>query len=318
MAESDEWLKLIKGISEERDTDYFLFSGPIYEDQADRMIEAIRGIKIKRSNAALILCTHGGSADCAYQIARTFKRRYKKFTVYVFGHCKSAGTLLAVGANEIVMSEFGQFGPLDVQLADKEELFGQTPALDVQQSLVTLSKFTFDTFFDYFLKLDPGRNLSTKTAGEIAKSLALGITTPIAAQIEPLLLGRVDRSMKIAEAYSERLSKDFVGKSKLCGGYPSHSFVIDFEEAKTMFPSLREPDDRESGMEGMLRRWGRLPSPRTEWIGVLSPVKDCEKSTNDDSATGKTKTDSGTKANGGAGSGHAAMAASGDEARAYM
>jgi len=49
--------------------------------------------------------------------------------LYVFGYCKSAGTLVAVAADQIVMSEFGQFGPLDVQLSDKNEIFGQTAAL---------------------------------------------------------------------------------------------------------------------------------------------------------------------------------------------
>jgi len=209
----------------------------------------------------------------AYQIARTFKRNYKKFILYVFGKCKSAGTLIAVGANEIVMSEHGQFGPLDIQLADKEELFGQTPALDVQQSLATLSKFTFDTFFDFLLKINPA-GLSTKIASDLAKNLALGITTPIAAQIDPLLLGRVDRSMKIAEAYSERLQKDFKGKAKLSGGYPSHSFIIDYEEADTIFSNLRAPDEDEKQIEKQARAWNRCPNPGTDdWAGLLSKEK---------------------------------------------
>jgi hypothetical protein len=80
-----------------------------------------------------------------------------------------------------------------------------------------LSTFTFDTFFDYFLRLDPGRGISTKTAAEVAKSLALGIVSPIAGQIDPLLLGRVDRSMKIAAVYMERLQQNFQGKTKLTG-----------------------------------------------------------------------------------------------------
>src|SRR5439155_3718886 len=103
---NDEWEKLLVRISEERDSDYYLFSHAVYEDQADRMIDAIRKVTTKRTNAALVLCTRGGNADSAYQITRTFKRNYKKFTVLVFGNCKSAGTLVAVGANELVMSEF--------------------------------------------------------------------------------------------------------------------------------------------------------------------------------------------------------------------
>ncbi len=267
--EVDRFQSIIAKISEALDADLYLFSNSVYDDQADRFIDVVRAVQTKRTNAGLIFCTHGGNADAAYQISRCLKRNYKKVILYVFGKCKSAGTLVAVAANEIVMSEFGQFGPLDVQLADKDELYGQTPALDVSQSVATLSDSAFNCFIDHFLKLEPGRSMSTKTACEIAKALALGIVEPIASQIDPLLLGRVDRSMKIAEAYITRLSPTFAGAKQLIGGYPSHGFVIDFEEAKLLFQNVREPSPDERELEDLLRKWTKVPK-QDNWIGLLS------------------------------------------------
>ena len=284
--ELESFQTLIDGLATSLDADIYLFSSAIFDDQTDRLVDTVRKLEKRRTNAALVLCTNGGSADAGFRLARCLKKNYKKLVLFVFGNCKSTGTLVAVGANEIVMSEFGQFGPLDVQLADKDEFYGQTPALDVSQSISTLSESAFNCFIDHFLKLEPGRSLSTKTACEIAKSLTLGIVEPIASQIDPILLGRVDRSMKIADAYIMRLNPNFMNSKKLIGGYPSHDFVIDFEEAKTLFQNIREPSAVECEAENILRRWNRVPK-QSDWIGVLSSqIKDAPNENNAAATTG--------------------------------
>jgi hypothetical protein len=260
----------VSEIAAKLEADVFLVSSGISERCGNSFIEIIRGIPKKRANAVLILTTNGGSADAAYQMARCVKKHYKKLMLFVFGYCKSAGTLVAVGADEIVMSEFGQFGPLDVQLADKNEMFGQTAALDVSQSLATLSDSAFKFFTEHFFNLGPGQGISTKTAVDIAKTLTLGIVEPIASQIDPLLLGRVDRSMKIAEAYGIRLNPNFKNIKRLIAEYPSHEFVIDFMEAKTLFSSVREPDSKEAELEQILRQFQCVPYPKNDLIRLLS------------------------------------------------
>lgn len=265
-----EFTQLVDKSAQETNSDWYLFTGAVSDNTYNRMFDAISKVKHRRENACLVLCTNGGSPDCAFQIARLFKRLYKTFTVFVFGYCKSAGTLTAVGADVLVMSDGGQLGPLDVQLADKDEVAGQTAALDVQQALQTLSAHTFQNFLDYFIKLEPGRYVSTKTAGELAKGLALGVISPIASHVDPLLIGRVDRSMRIAQAYIERLNPDLQNKEKLIGGYPSHSFVIDFKEAEQFFGKrLRAPTPDEIQIEGQLREWACVPR-QANWVGMLS------------------------------------------------
>ncbi len=116
------------------------------------------------------------------------KRYYQYFTLYVVGHCKSAGTLIALGADEIVMFDFGELGPLDVQLSKEDEMTN-TSGLSLRQAIMVLQDEAFSMFEDCFLKLKgrSGGTITTKTASEISSSLVTGLFAPVFAQIDPLL-----------------------------------------------------------------------------------------------------------------------------------
>src|SRR5689334_13741086 len=90
---------IIKTLSDQLRADLFIYSGPIERPYASKFLDIVETNK-HSENVALIICTHGGDPDAAYIMARFLKCHYKRFTLYVFGHCKSAGTLLALGANE--------------------------------------------------------------------------------------------------------------------------------------------------------------------------------------------------------------------------
>lgn len=64
----------------------------------------------------LVLHTPGGLVLASYQIARAIKRRRGKVTVFVPYYAMSGGTLIALAANEIVMSEHALLGPTDPQI----------------------------------------------------------------------------------------------------------------------------------------------------------------------------------------------------------
>lgn len=69
-----------------------------------------------------MLVTTGGDADAAYRLATTLQNHYETITCYVTGYCKSAGTLVAIGAHSLVMSDCGELGPVDVQLYKEDEI----------------------------------------------------------------------------------------------------------------------------------------------------------------------------------------------------
>jgi ClpP class serine protease len=93
----------LDSVTEKQDADLLLISSSLQDRSADRIIDILRKIAPRKKNIGLILVTGGGSADAAFQIARYVKRRYKRTLLYVFGSCKSAGTLIAVAADEIIM-----------------------------------------------------------------------------------------------------------------------------------------------------------------------------------------------------------------------
>ncbi len=250
--DAKELQKIATQFADEHDSDVLFYTGPIERPFDIELINKCSSWN-KRKNVSLFLCTFGGDANAAYRIARSIQQKYEKFTIYICGPCKSAGTLLAIGANEIVMSEYGEMGPLDVQLGKKDEIFETDSGLTILRSIETLEEKAFELFEDCFLKLKmrSGGRITLKTASELANSLAIGIMGPIVAQIDPMHIGEVSRAMKIGFEYGARLSE--VSKNTkedalntLTYYYPSHGFVIDFPEAQTLFHNVRIPNSDEN------------------------------------------------------------------------
>ncbi len=64
----------------------------------------------------IVLHTPGGLVLASYQIARALHRRKSRVTAFVPHYAMSGGTLIALGADEIVMSDHAVLGPLDPQI----------------------------------------------------------------------------------------------------------------------------------------------------------------------------------------------------------
>jgi hypothetical protein len=244
---------LIKKIAEQNDSDLFLFCGTISDRTVDEFVAKLRDKHSKKTNCSLLLTTYGGDPDAGYRLVRAIKRYYTDLILYVYGSCKSTGTLIALGANKIIMSDYGEFGPLDIQLAKDDEL-SNTSGLSYLQSLTSLNEQIFRSFESSFLNLKrkSGFTITTKTAAEIGSKLAVGLISPISAQLDPVKLGEVQRAIKIADAYGKRLCEDTSIVSRLIAGYPSHGFVIDYEEASRIFPNVRFVNQQEALLERML------------------------------------------------------------------
>ena len=235
--------------AEKMNTDILFYNGPIRFSAKGLQTVSRR---FKRENVLLVLVTSGGDPNGGYKLARLLQKHYKKFTQFVTGWCKSAGTLVALGANELVFSDCVELGPLDIQTTKKDDLFSQESGLTVMTALQTLEDRALVTFENFFLKiLNQGEgSITIKTAGEIATSLTSGLYSSMYAQIDPLHVGEMGRAMSIADHYGRRLAGN--GKNInpellkfLLTNYPSHGFVIDIEEAKILFNEVRQPDPLE-------------------------------------------------------------------------
>jgi ClpP class serine protease len=67
----------------------------------------------------LIMHTGGGLITAGYQIARALKSHRGRVTVFVPCFAYSAGTIISLAADEIVMSPDAVLGPIDSQLSQK-------------------------------------------------------------------------------------------------------------------------------------------------------------------------------------------------------
>jgi membrane-bound ClpP family serine protease len=249
-----------------KNADVFLFSHAIDRSNATLFSKRVTSINPRKDNAILLIATNGGDPDGAYIITRCLQRNYKKLTTMVFGRCKSAGTLVVVGANEVVMSDSGELGPLDIQVNKDDELFVRSSGLDINEAIKFLKDLAAELFVRQLVNLKSGTSITTRTAAEIAQGLAIGVISPIASQIDPLKLGEMQRAMRIVRDYGTRLTPNNCDLERLITAFPSHSFVIDREDAGTIFKNVRKPDVAELELATALGDLVITQDDKIEWL----------------------------------------------------
>lgn len=237
-----------EAIANKFDADVLFYSGPIERGEDHKFI--LKSSKRRRRpNLVLVLVTPGGDAHAAFRIARAVQRGWKKTTLYIPGWCKSAGTLLAIGANELVIGDAGEMGPIDVQRAKPDELWESTSGLTEDAAIESLERAGIKMFENFLLEIKQfsGGQITFKTAAESAAALVAGVLSPLYGQIDPFKIGENSRAMKIGHDYGMRLgmasnnlrSRETI--EKLTSSYSSHGFVIDREEASQLFKEVRSP-----------------------------------------------------------------------------
>lgn len=224
------------------DHDFLVISSPISRDLHYKL-SSLLAAKKKKRKCTVFLTTYGGDPDGGYRIARCLRHHYPDhLRVAVASWCKSAGTLVAIAANELAIGDFGELGPLDIQVHKGSELQERSSGLDIVQALAAVTAHTKMTFHE-MLRETRGMGLSTKLSAEFAAQVSSAVAAPLFSQIDPMRLGEMQRATRIAfeygkrlDRYSENLKPDAL--DLLINAYPSHSFVIDRKEAKELFNSV--------------------------------------------------------------------------------
>jgi len=163
----------------------------------------------------LVLYSKGGSAASAYLIGKLC-REYSKgdFIITVPRYAKSAATMICCAANEIHMGSLSELGPIDPQI-------NNLPALGLKNSIEHIAEL---------VKIHP--ESSHMFASYLHMSLDL------------INLGYYERVAESAMQYAEQLlsshKSDLPKKPaeiayQLVYKYKDHSFVIDWQEAKSIF-----------------------------------------------------------------------------------
>lgn len=224
--------------------DIITYSGEINVRGYSAICDALKSKKSDK--ALLVLSTPGGDAHAGFRIARALQHSYEKFDALVPRYCKSAGTLLIVGASELYLDDMSELGPLDIQVKKSDEIIGRNSGLDILQAVNYLQNQAMGAFRGYLVELTRDAGLSTRVASEICTRLTTGLFEPIFAQIDPMKLAEMQRATEIAFAYGNRLNEKsgnlrMDGLAALVTSYPSHGFVIDRKEARNIFIKVHKP-----------------------------------------------------------------------------
>lgn len=245
------------------DVDCYLYSGKINRAGYVHLCRLLKESS-RRLHATLVLSTLGGDPNAAYRIARALLHHYDQFSIIVPEYCKSAGTLLCIGASELVLADRSELGPLDMQIQKPNEPLELGSGLDLIQSVSYVQSQALSAFKSSFTDLKFKTGFTTKIAADVATNIAAALYAPIQGQIDPVRLGELNRIMMVAQAYGGRLNKKSENLQdgaldRLSSLYPSHSFVIDRSEAKELFKKVRSPNDDERDIVDFFYSLGLSP-----------------------------------------------------------
>ncbi len=188
----------------------------------------------------ILVHSPGGHVDIAYQLAKFFRAHCKRLNVLVPLYAKSAATVLCLNADHVFMGEFAELGPLDVQVEDELDKGKQSfPPLNEFKSMEFLKEHATE-YLDFFTELLVERGLSVKQALHEAIPGVVGIMNPLYGHIDPSKLGSYRRMLAEGEEYAKRLLNSVNNErvddlvQQLVWEYPSHNFVIDYDEAESI------------------------------------------------------------------------------------
>src|SRR5690625_738138 len=120
----------------------------------------------KNSKCTVFLTTRGGDPDGAYRIGRCLRHYYEHVRLVVPSYCKSAGTLVAIAADELAIGDLGELGPLDVQVRKHNEMAERGSGLDYQEAMSAAFRHVMDAFKNALIDIRTGTRVSTRLAGD--------------------------------------------------------------------------------------------------------------------------------------------------------
>ncbi len=204
-----------------------------------------------------IVASPGGDVGAAYLVARELRRRFARLTVYVPLQAKSAAILLCLAAEELVLGPLGELGPLDQQYDAKQQADFplSTSRLVPFRALEQLQRVAAGTYDELVGRILEKSGMRPFEACSKAAELTSSLYGPLFAQVDPARIAECARGLELGMEYALRLLRryrpELEGKQgkkivhTLVHAYPSHGFIIDFEELAELGLPVRPPEEVE-------------------------------------------------------------------------
>jgi len=193
----------------------------------------------------LLIVSNGGDPTVAWRIVSLIRERVKKLSVLVPEAAFSAATLIALGADEIVMHANGNLGPVDPQIqpgrGKKAEGEGQPPAPFGSEDLAAFLAFVREEVgLSDQRELYKAFNLFCDDVGAVRIGVAARsarLTLSMGEQLLKLHMTDEGQTQK-ARAIAEALSKKFY----------HHGYPLGRREAKDIGLKVQDPGAEVEGM----------------------------------------------------------------------
>jgi hypothetical protein len=188
----------------------------------------------------VVLQTPGGDPDAAYLITKILRKHTAKASFLIPVFAKSAGTLMCLGADELVVTEVTEFGPLDSQMREDQEGTSSTwgSALNGFKALEQIQLHTLQTL-EVAVRVLRRHNMKLRDTVELGIKFAAETSGALYAQLDPKRIGEYARALDVGEKYGIMILTRFMNwprdkatsvVRRLVKEYPSHDFVIDPDE----------------------------------------------------------------------------------------
>ena len=197
--------------------------GNIAADVVPYFLEQIQLIDKKYKNVDLLIVSNGGDVPTAWRIITLLRESFEKVNILLPYVAYSAATLMALGADDIIMHPFSNLGPVDPQITIYKAKDGSTLRYGsedirnyfnfIKEDLLLTDQNNIQKNFELL-----ANDLGTIPIGQTKRSTKLCLTLS-----EQLLLLHMDDCVK-AKSIAEKLSHN----------YYHHGYTISPTEAKKL------------------------------------------------------------------------------------
>lgn len=170
----------LKRISEIRRRDILVYASdfnkgrqaPINIDHSDLLpiIDQLSNLKSKSIDLLLLTC--GGSGEAAEDIVRLLYERFESVAFIIPGMAKSAGTIMVMAGDEILMEASSSLGPIDAQIQWEGKSFSAEAFLKGLENIKNDAAVTLNKAYVPILhRISPGEIQNAQNALDFAKVL---------------------------------------------------------------------------------------------------------------------------------------------------
>ena len=243
----------------------------IGSDVPDILIEHLDAIG-KVDKISLILYTRGGDTLAAWNIVNLIREFCHEFEIIIPNKCRSSGTLMSLGANNIVMTKQATLGPIDPSIIRPMSplIPNTTPPQKLSLSVESVKGYI------QLLKNEFGVHEDQSLSEAYLK---------LADYIHPVVLGDVYRTQKQIQMLATRLlemggyEKETIEKivTFLCSDSGSHDYTINRTEARELGLHVETPSQE---IYDKLKAWYNDICVELELRIPYNPVKELGSASN--------------------------------------